>query len=69
LVPLGKSDVFAKISNLLEAYSWNNFLQLKVIALYEEMLEHCENNEFRKDALFGSHIGNSLINLANESVY
>jgi hypothetical protein len=54
---LGESSIFAKISQLLGDYPWNNFLHLKVIALYEEILEHVDDKDFRQAVLFSSNIG------------
>lgn len=39
LKALGESNFFAKISALIETYPWNNFLHLKAIALFEDLLE------------------------------
>jgi hypothetical protein len=36
---LSETDIFSKISDLVEQYPWNNFLQLKAIAIYEEVLD------------------------------
>jgi antitoxin component HigA of HigAB toxin-antitoxin module len=36
---VAESDALSKISKLIEMYPWNNFLQLKCINIYEEMLE------------------------------
>jgi hypothetical protein len=40
-----------------------------MIALFEEIMDHCEDVEFRKMALVGSNIGLTLINLAKISDY
>lgn len=39
LTAIGDSPFFEKLSGLIEAYSWNNFLHLKVIAIYEDLFE------------------------------
>jgi hypothetical protein len=35
-----ESQFFGEVSKLLRAYPWNNFLQLKVISIYEELMEN-----------------------------
>ena len=57
-----ESDLFSKISVLVETFPWNNFLQLKVIALYEEIFEN-GSAEFKQQALAKSQIINTLIRL------
>eukprot|EP00347_Sterkiella_histriomuscorum_P022039 403331901 len=63
---LSESEVFAQISSLVEAYPWNNFLQLKVQNLYEEILDS-SNAEFKTKVLQGSKIAETLINLSQKS--
>lgn len=58
-----ESELLPKISTLLENYPWNNFLQLKVIALYEEILEN-GSAEFKQAALSKSNIVDTLTRLA-----
>lgn len=50
------SNFFGEVSNLLHTYPWNNFLQLKVIAIYEELMESW-SKDFQKGALVSSNIG------------
>jgi hypothetical protein len=69
LSAIAQSSILQKLSQLLEQYPWNNFMQLKMIALFEEIMDHCEDVEFRKNALVGSNIGATLINLAKISDY
>jgi hypothetical protein len=45
------SDALPLISKLFAAYPWNNFLQLKVISLYEEIFENSETSQHRKQLL------------------
>jgi len=66
---LQESDIFARINDLLTTYPWNNFLQLKVIAIYEEILENLENANFRKVVLEKSNIGPTLISLGKQPQY
>lgn len=56
------TELLPKISLLLENYPWNNFLQLKVIALYEEIFEN-GTKEFKQAALSKSNIIDTLTKL------
>ena len=56
----------AKISLLVENYPWNNFLQLKVIAMFEEIFEN-GTSEFKQQALTKSRIVDTLVKLGGES--
>jgi hypothetical protein len=56
LMALGEQAFLGTICELIEQYPWNNFLQLKVISLFEDLLEST-NPEFRKAALTSSNIG------------
>ena len=53
---MGEQAFLGTICELIEQYPWNNFLQLKVISLFEDLLEST-NPEFRKAALTSSNIG------------
>lgn len=64
-----QSDFFSRVSTLLELYPWNNFLQLKVIGLYEDLLEGGASKDFRKAALEGSRIGPTLIGLGSQTSF
>lgn len=44
-------------------------MQLKVITMCEEILENCENEEFKKDFLEGSGIGKSLVAMGAEASF
>lgn len=65
---MAESEVFSKISSLIEAYPWNNFLQLRVQNLYEEIFEGA-NAEFRGKVLQNSNIAPTLISLAKQSTF
>lgn len=41
---MGRSTIFGNIMALVQKYPWNNFMQLKVITMCEEILENCEND-------------------------
>ena len=60
------SDLLPKISQLVENYPWNNFLQLKVIALFEEVFENLEPEQ-RRQALQKSNVINTLVNLGGNT--
>ncbi len=46
LTALAQTNFFEQLSHLLEKYSWNNFLQLKAISIFDEILDN-SNTEFR----------------------
>lgn len=46
-----ESDALQQITALVKVYPWNNFLQLKVISIYEEIIESSECSRFRFDML------------------
>lgn len=48
LTPISTSPLLTNIIGLVKAYPWNNFLQLKVMNLYTEVIEKQKNEEFRK---------------------
>jgi len=62
--PLGRSKIFGNIIELVKQYPWNNFLQLKVINLFTEVIDNCENVQFRKDFFDSSGIGKALVEMS-----
>ena len=66
---MGRSSIFGNIMALVQKYPWNNFMQLKVITMCEEILENCENEQFKKDFLEGSGIGKSIVEMGNEASF
>lgn len=66
---LGRSAVFQRVLELIKTYAWNNFLQLKVIALFEEVLNNCENADFKKAVLTGSGVGKAIIEMSQTPSY
>ena len=58
------SELLAKISQLILNHPWNNFLQLKAIAIYEEIFENKDTSKDREFFLKGSNLGETLIELA-----
>lgn len=65
---LGETDIFSKISELVEAYPWNNFLQLKAIAIYEEVLDTIDERS-RAAILRRSKIGETILKLGDKTNY
>lgn len=64
-----ETQVFANIVELVKKYEWNNFLQLKVINLFDNILNNCENEEFRKSALQSSGLGLTLCEMAKTAQF
>lgn len=62
---IADTEVFETISRLVEAYPWNNFLQLKVQNLYEEVFDS-PNVEFRRKVLERSKIVDTIIRLGQD---
>lgn len=61
---MGASKIFLNIMELVKHYQWNNFMQLKVINISDEILDNCESETFKKAFLNGSGIGKALIDMA-----
>jgi hypothetical protein len=66
--PLLETDLLPKISELLVNYPWNNFLQLKVIALYDEIFENAPK-EFKEVGLAKSNIIDTLTRLGKSTKF
>lgn len=66
---LGRSKVFSNIVALVKQYPWNNYLQLKAVALFNEVIDNCENNEFRKQFFESSGIGKALVEMGDNAQY
>ena len=66
---MGRSDIFANIIQLVKMYPWNNFMQLKVITMCEDILENCDNEDFKRDFLESSGIGKTLVEMGNEAMF
>ena len=54
---------------LVQKYPWNNFMQLKVMTMCEEILENCDNDQFKKDFLEGSGIGKAMVDMGAEASF
>lgn len=66
---LGKSIIFKRVIELTKVYAWNNFLQLKVINLFEEVLNNCTNGDFKKAVLISSGIGKAIVEMGASPSY
>lgn len=66
---LGSSKIFANIMGLVKQYPWNNFMQLKVISMTDEILDNCESETFKKAFLNGSGLGKALVDMAVQANY
>lgn len=64
---LGDSKVFARIIDLVKAFPWNNFLQLKVMGLFEEVLVNSENSDFKANVLKSSGIGPAILEMSEQA--
>ncbi len=64
LTALAESGLLEMLVQLVHDYPWNNFLQLKVKSIFEEILDN-ENLKFREDALKKSGIVQQLIKMGD----
>jgi len=48
---LSATKIFANIMELVKVYKWNNFLQLKVNNLFEQVCNNCDNETFKREVL------------------
>jgi hypothetical protein len=68
LLSLVETNFFGQLSQLIEVYPWNNFLQLKSSSIFDEILDSA-NKQFAARALKSSNIGQVLINLGSKITY
>jgi len=66
---LGESLIFKNIIDLVKQYPWNNFLQLKVMNIFNDVLDNCENVKFKTDFLKSSGIGQALVEMAETASF
>lgn len=66
---LGDSQVFKNIMDLVKKYPWNNFMQLKVMSLVDEIFDHCENAQFKTKFMNVSGIGKALVGMAEQAEF
>lgn len=64
---LGNSQIFGNILELVKEYPWNNFLQLKVINLCNEVISNTSNPAFRKQFLEKSGIAKAFVQMAGNA--
>lgn len=64
---LAKSSTLSKISQLIIDYPWNNFLQLKVINIYEIIVDdHSLKSDHRRELLQRSNIAKTILQLTSD---
>ena len=63
------SQTFANIIGLVKIYKWNNFLQLKVINLFEQIFNNVDNEAFKNHVLEQTEIAESLAAMGAEHQY
>ena len=68
-IAMGETEMFKNIMSLVHKYQWNNFLQLKVIELCDEILDNCDNDAFKKQFLNGSGIAKTLVDMSKDAQY
>lgn len=66
---LGRSVIFKNVVSLVKQYPWNNFLQLRVINLFTEVIDNCDNATFRQDFFKSSGIGQSIVEMSKEASF
>jgi len=69
LKPISVSPLCANIVALVKAYPWNNFLQLKVMSLFTEIIEKSDNENFRRNFLETSGVAKTLVEMGNAATY
>ena len=68
-IAMGETGMFKNIMALVHKYQWNNFLQLKVIELCDEVLDNCDSDAFKKQFLEGSGIAKTLVDMSKDAAY
>jgi hypothetical protein len=63
------SKTFENIIDLVKIYKWNNFLQLKVINLFEQIFNNVENETFKSHVLEQTQLAKSLAEMGGEHQY
>jgi len=66
---LSATKIFANIMELVKVYKWNNFLQLKVNNLFEQVCNNCDNETFKREVLEQTQIALALAEMGKESSY
>lgn len=65
---LAATPAFEKVAELMANYPWNNFLQLKAIAIFEEVFESADS-AFKSSALRSSRIAETLVQLSENTSF
>jgi len=66
---MGESLIFFNIVQLMKKFPWNNFFQLVVKNIFDEVLANCEDKAFTKKMLESSGVGASLVEMAKEASF
>ena len=66
---LSATKIFANIMELVKVYKWNNFLQLKVNNLFEQVCNNCDNETFKREVLEQTQIALALAEMGKECNY
>ena len=61
-----QNDVFKTLSELIPKHPWNNFFQLAIIRIYDEVIENSKNPDFRTEVLKSSKIIETIIGLKDQ---
>jgi hypothetical protein len=67
LKALGESEIFGNLIQLVKEYPWNNFLQLKVINICNEVITNNTDADFRKMFLEKSGIAKTFIEMQQDA--
>lgn len=67
LTALAESEIFGNIMALVKEYPWNNFLQLKVINICNEVISNNTNAEFRQQFLERSGIAQAFVDMSAQA--
>lgn len=57
------NDIFKTLSGLIAKHPWNNFFQLAIIKIYDEIIENCKSPEFRTEALKNSKLIETIVGM------
>jgi hypothetical protein len=68
-IAIAQSKIPLEVVNLVKQYPWNNFLQLKVINIFNEVIDCSESASFRQAFLRNSGIGKALVEMSETADY
>ena len=66
---IAESQIPSHIMDLVKQFPWNNFLQLKVINIFTEILENQDNQDFIKAFLASSKVGPAIVEMQAQAMY